>query len=81
LQNVILVASLEKELGLNEVFVPPAPGNAGCALGAGLLVWHHFMKNPRGKVFPMCTGDRLTSAMKFGHIGRKFKSAVLFIKY
>jgi len=48
-QNVILVAALEKALGLNEVFVPPAPGNAGCALGAGLLAWHHFMKNPRGQ--------------------------------
>lgn len=46
-QNVALVASLEDELGMNQVFVPPAPGNAGCAVGAGLLVWHSLMKNPR----------------------------------
>ncbi len=46
-QNALLVAMLEKRLGINEVFVPPAPGNAGCALGAGLLVWHSSLGNPR----------------------------------
>jgi carbamoyltransferase len=45
-QNVVLVASLEEKLGMNQVFVPPAPGNAGCAVGAGLLVWHSLMKRP-----------------------------------
>jgi len=46
-QNVVLVAALEKELGINAVFVPAAPGNAGCAIGAGLYVWHQMMKMPR----------------------------------
>ncbi len=46
-QNALLVTSLEKRLGINEVFVPPAPGNSGCALGAGMLVWHHAMQKPR----------------------------------
>jgi len=46
-QNTLLVATLEKRLGLNDVFVPPAPGNAGCALGAGLMVWHSVLQNPR----------------------------------
>src|SRR6202521_1174864 len=46
-QNTLLVATLEKRLGLNNVFVPPAPGNAGCALGAGLLVWHSTLQKPR----------------------------------
>jgi carbamoyltransferase len=48
-QNVVLVAALEKELGIDQVFVPPAPGNAGCAVGAGLLVWHSLMKKARGQ--------------------------------
>jgi len=39
-QNTLLVSSLEKRLGINQVFVPPAPGNSGCALGAGMLAWH-----------------------------------------
>jgi len=47
LQNVLLVASLEKSLGADEVFVPPAPGNAGTALGAALLAWHHGLQKPR----------------------------------
>lgn len=46
-QNTLLVATLEKRIGLNNVFVPPAPGNAGCALGAGLLVWHSTLQKPR----------------------------------
>jgi carbamoyltransferase len=46
-QNALLVASLERRLGINEVFVPPAPGNPGCALGAGMLAWHHAMQKPR----------------------------------
>jgi carbamoyltransferase len=48
-QNVVLVAALEKEFGMNQVFVPPAPGNAGCAVGAGLYIWHQMMKKERGE--------------------------------
>jgi carbamoyltransferase len=48
-QNVILVADLERELGMDQVFVPPAPGNAGCAVGAGLFVWHALRKNARAQ--------------------------------
>jgi carbamoyltransferase len=46
-QNALLVANLEKRLGINQIFVPPAPGNSGSALGAGMLVWHHVMHKPR----------------------------------
>jgi carbamoyltransferase len=46
-QNTLLVAMLERRLGVDEVFVPPAPGNAGCALGVGLLVWHGELQKPR----------------------------------
>ncbi len=34
-QNVLLVAALEKHLGADRVFVPPAPGNAGAGAGSG----------------------------------------------
>lgn len=46
-QNSLLVAALEQKLGLNQVFVPPAPGNAGASLGAALLVQHSELKMPR----------------------------------
>jgi len=45
--NTLLVASLERRFGINQVFVPPSPGNSGCALGAGMLVWQHAMQKPR----------------------------------
>ena len=47
--NSLLVASLEKNLGLDHVFVPPAPGNSGTALGAALYVLHHEQQAPRKK--------------------------------
>ncbi len=46
-QNALLVSSLERRLGIDALFVPPAAGNPGCALGAGALVWHHTMQKPR----------------------------------
>jgi len=46
-QNSWLVASLEKALGRDKVFVPPAPGNAGTAVGAAHLAWHHLLHKPR----------------------------------
>jgi carbamoyltransferase len=46
-QNTLLVASLESRLGVGNIFVPPAPGNAGCALGAASWIWHHQMGKPR----------------------------------
>lgn len=45
--NTLLVAALEKRLGLNTVFVPPAPGASGCAVGAAALVHHQVFRQPR----------------------------------
>jgi carbamoyltransferase len=60
-QNTLLVASLEKNLGMNELFVPPAPGNAGTAVGAALLQWHHGLDKPRsGPVSHVYWGPKLT---------------------
>jgi len=45
--NTLLVASLERKFGMGNIFVPPAPGNAGTALGAAFYIWHQRMNNPR----------------------------------
>jgi len=45
--NVLLVAALEKNTRFDEIFVQPAAGNAGCALGAAWLVWHQLLGKPR----------------------------------
>ena len=39
--NTLLVSALEQSVGLDHVFVPPAPGNSGTALGAALYLQHH----------------------------------------
>ncbi|HEY6769297.1 MAG TPA: carbamoyltransferase C-terminal domain-containing protein [Candidatus Sulfotelmatobacter sp.] len=45
--NTLLVAALERKFGVGSIFVPPAPGNSGTALGAAAYIWHEQMKNPR----------------------------------
>jgi len=46
-QNTLLVHSLEQNLGSGKVFVPPAPGNAGCSVGAALMVQHQVLRAAR----------------------------------
>ncbi|HZT31529.1 MAG TPA: carbamoyltransferase C-terminal domain-containing protein [Bryobacteraceae bacterium] len=38
--NALLVSALERRSGFEQVFVQPAAGNAGTALGAALYAWH-----------------------------------------
>jgi len=45
--NTLLVAALEREFGVGNIFVPPAPGNAGCALGAAAWTWHQRLNKSR----------------------------------
>lgn len=45
--NTRLVASLERKFGVGNIFVPPAPGNAGAAVGATAWIWHQQMRKPR----------------------------------
>jgi carbamoyltransferase len=49
--NPLLVAGIEKQTGFDEIFVQPAAGNEGTALGAAWLAWHE--KAGRAKVAPM----------------------------
>jgi carbamoyltransferase len=51
-QNAVLIASLEKNLGASDVFVAPAPGNAGTSLGAAYLGWHQVLQKPRTQSNP-----------------------------
>jgi carbamoyltransferase len=46
-QNPLMVHALEQGLGRNQVFVSPASGNAGCSVGAALLLDHHLLGAPR----------------------------------
>jgi carbamoyltransferase len=45
--NPLIVAAVEKSTGFEQVFVQPAAGNEGTALGAAWLAHHRVHKNPR----------------------------------
>jgi carbamoyltransferase len=45
--NSLILAALERRFGVGSIFVPPAPGNAGCALGGAAWIWHQQMHKPR----------------------------------
>jgi carbamoyltransferase len=45
--NPLLVAAVESNTHFEDVFVQPAAGNEGTALGAALLTWHRDTARPR----------------------------------
>ncbi len=55
--NALLVAALEKGSGYQNVFVQPAAGNAGTALGAVLEAWHGtYGRQERVSLDTLCLG-------------------------
>jgi len=48
--NSVANGKVEAETGFREVFVQPAAGDAGTALGAAQYVWHHVLERPRSFV-------------------------------
>jgi len=45
--NCVANGKLLKEKIFDEIWIQPASGDAGSALGAALLGWHEYLKNPR----------------------------------
>lgn len=55
--NALLVAALERSGRWDQVFVQPAAGNAGTALGAAWHAWHHMRPEaPRCPLRTLCLG-------------------------
>jgi carbamoyltransferase len=50
--NPLLVSSVERSAGFDEVFVQPAAGNEGTSLGAAYLAWHESLRRPRIEPMP-----------------------------
>ncbi len=67
--NALLVAELEKNTGFDQVFVQPAAGNPGCALGAAWLVWHQVLGKARAEPLshvywgPSYTGQEIKAVL------------------
>jgi carbamoyltransferase len=48
--NSVMNGRIFQESPFENFFVQPAAGDAGCSLGAALMVWHQKLGNPRGYV-------------------------------
>jgi len=49
IHNTLLVCALERKFGVGNIYIPPAPGNAGTALGAAAWVWHQQLGKRRNR--------------------------------
>src|SRR5690242_3870040 len=61
--NALLVSALETRSGYENVFVQPAAGNAGTAIGAILQAWHGvYGQTKRVRLGSVCLGPSFTAA-------------------
>jgi len=61
--NALLVSALENRSGYENVFVQPAAGNAGTAIGAVLQTWHSvYRQEKRVPMETVCLGPSYTAA-------------------
>ncbi len=61
--NALLVSALETRSGYENVFVQPAAGNAGTAIGAALETWHSvYHQTQRVIMNTACLGPSFTAA-------------------
>jgi carbamoyltransferase len=60
-----------REGPFDEVWIQPAAGDAGGALGAALSVWHQYLDQPRD-VSVMCAGD--IDGMRGSYLGPKYSN-------
>jgi len=61
--NALLVSALEHRSGYDNVFVQPAAGNSGTAIGAVLETWHSvYRQTKRVRLNTICLGPSYTAA-------------------
>src|SRR6185503_6403209 len=68
--NSVANGKVQDRTGFKDVFVQPAAGDAGTALGAAQYVWHQVLGRPRGFVMehayfgPAFTEDRIAATLR-----------------
>jgi carbamoyltransferase len=63
--NCVANGRLLREGPFEDIWIQPAAGDAGGALGAALLVWHHVKGNPR-------SADGVNDSMSGSYLGPEF---------
>ena len=68
--NCVLNGLILDETGFNNLYIQPAAGDAGLAIGASLFVYHHVLGNPRKFVMnhsywgPEYSNDQIYDVLK-----------------
>ncbi|MEA3642691.1 MAG: carbamoyltransferase [Lamprobacter sp.] len=65
--NCVANGRLQREGPFEQIWIQPAAGDAGGALGAALSVWHEYLDQPR----TACTGST-TDRMQGAYLGPRF---------
>jgi len=65
--NCVANGRLLREGPFKNLWIQPAAGDAGGAVGAALSVWHEYLENPR-------TADDQTDQMEGSYLGRSFSN-------
>ena len=65
--NCVANGRILRESKFSDIWIQPAAGDAGGALGAALGVWHGYLENPRQ---PVDGGD----AMRGAYLGKRFSN-------
>ncbi|MBM4398133.1 MAG: carbamoyltransferase [Deltaproteobacteria bacterium] len=73
--NCVANGRILRETPFADLWVQPAAGDAGGALGAALAAWHGYLGNPRRVAEPAADGTRARDSMKGALLGPRFEPA------
>jgi len=73
--NCVANGRLLREAGFDRLWIQPAAGDAGCALGAALAVHHMFLDQPRQACADCMRGSYLGPGFSQPEIERRLKAA------
>jgi carbamoyltransferase len=67
--NCVANGKIYRDKSFKSIWIQPAAGDAGGAIGAALAVWHNMLKNPRKA--------NLKDSMKGSYLGPSYKQATI----
>lgn len=71
--NCVANGRLEREGPFEGIWIQPAAGDAGGALGAALATWYEYLEQPRAA----STGTAATDAMQGSYLGPRFSQVAI----